>query len=91
MYPFLRSIGVIVGARGRPLASPDEPSTIRTICWPWDADMFLELNNGRHLTLFDLGRFGHGARMGLFGVLRRRRWGLVVGGAFVQYRRRIRL
>ncbi|MEL6775249.1 MAG: acyl-CoA thioesterase [Pseudomonadota bacterium] len=91
MYPYLRALGIVLTVRPDPAVAPEAPSIVRTRCWPWDADMFLELNNGRHLTLFDLGRFSHGARMGLFGVLRRRGWGLVVGGAFVQYRRRIRL
>ncbi len=26
------------------------------ICWPWDIDILGELNNGRALSLFDLGR-----------------------------------
>ncbi|MEM6972540.1 MAG: acyl-CoA thioesterase [Pseudomonadota bacterium] len=70
---------------------PDDIVSFPTRCWPWDADMFAELNNGRHLTMFDLGRMAHGARLGLFPVLRARGWGLVVGGGFVQYRRRIRV
>lgn len=59
------------------------------LCMPWDLDGFLELNNGRTLTLYDLGRFGAGARVGLSSVLRQRRWGLAVAGCSVRYRKRV--
>jgi acyl-CoA thioesterase FadM len=61
------------------------------ICWPWDLDVFVELNNGRTLTLFDLGRIPLGRRTGLLGVLRRKGWGLTVAGSIVRYRRRVRM
>ncbi|MEM9783227.1 MAG: acyl-CoA thioesterase [Pseudomonadota bacterium] len=91
MYPYLRAARVVATTRASPDLAPDDVVVFRTRCWPWDADMFGELNNGRHLTMFDLGRFAHGARFGLFALLRARRWGLVVGGGFVQYRKRIQL
>lgn len=53
--------------------------------------MFLEMNNGRVLTLYDLGRFNLSIRIGLARVLKQHRWGLVVAGATVRYRRKIRL
>ena len=58
-------------------------------CLPWDIDLWLELNNGRTLTLFDLGRIPLAHRVGLISVLRRKRWGLTMAGASVRYRRRI--
>ncbi|MEM9318045.1 MAG: acyl-CoA thioesterase [Pseudomonadota bacterium] len=57
--------------------------------WPSDLDLFLELNNGRQLTLYDLGRFKLAARIGLTQALRRNRWGLAVAGSFIRYRRRL--
>ncbi len=59
------------------------------IVWPWDCDIFGEVNNGRHLTLFDLGRFDFGSRTGLMQVLKKERWGLVVAGSTIRYRRRL--
>jgi acyl-CoA thioesterase FadM len=53
--------------------------------------MFLEVNNGRVLTLYDLGRFDFSIRMGLAKALRQKKWGLVVAGSTVRYRRRIRM
>ncbi|MEO1316686.1 MAG: thioesterase family protein [Pseudomonadota bacterium] len=91
MYPFLRTALALLSHRPQTGLSPDEPLVIGTRCWPWDADPFFELNNGRHLTLFDIGRFALGARLGLFRLLRQRGWGLVVGSSATQYRKRIRL
>ncbi|TDA89988.1 thioesterase family protein, partial [Halomonas marinisediminis] len=53
--------------------------------------LFLELNNGRTLTLFDLGRIPLGQRAGLLALLKRERWGLTVAGSVVRYRRRVRM
>lgn len=58
---------------------------------PWDIDMFLEVNNGRVLTLYDLGRFDFSIRVGLAKALKQNKWGLVVAGSTVRYRRRIRM
>lgn len=60
-------------------------------CRPWDLDMFLEMNNGRILTLYDLGRYDLSIRTGFMKVLKDNRWGLVVAGASTRYRRRVRL
>ena len=60
-------------------------------CLPWDIDLWRELNNGRTLTLYDLGRIPLAGRVGLIKVLRRERWGLTMAGASVRYRRRIRV
>jgi acyl-CoA thioesterase FadM len=59
-------------------------------CWPWDLDPWIELNNGRTLTLYDLGRIPLAMRMGLAQVVKEQGWGLTVAGNTVRYRRRIR-
>ena len=58
--------------------------------WPWDIDLFMELNNGRVLTLYDLGRLPLAGRVGLVKVLRENSWGLTMAGASVRYRSRVR-
>jgi acyl-CoA thioesterase FadM len=90
MYPFVRLALTFRAARRRPPLAFDAAADLRLTCWPWDLDMFAELNNGRVLTLYDLGRFDHGVRCGLTALLRPRGWGLAVGGASVRYRRRVR-
>jgi len=59
-------------------------------CWPWDLDPWMELNNGRTLTLYDLGRLPMMLRNGLVHLLRKSGCGLTVAGASVRYRQRIR-
>lgn len=56
-----------------------------------DIDHFVEMNNGRILTLFDLGRNDFAIRSGLAKKLIQHRWGLVVAGSTIQYRKRVRL
>lgn len=89
MYPYLRLVRSHLAARfGRRLALGDD-SLLRMIVWPGDLDFYPEMNNGRHLTLMDLGRMDFAQRAGLVGLARRRGWMFVVGGASVRYRRRL--
>ncbi|CUH38783.1 hypothetical protein JSE7799_01503 [Jannaschia seosinensis] len=89
MYPFVRLLWQMSRARrAAPLGARD-PHVSHHLCLPWDLDGFGELNNGRTLTLYDLGRFTLGARIGLIAALRRRRWGLAVAGVSIRYRRRV--
>ena len=91
MYPIVRMMKELaVHARAESL--PVHGTHVsRHICWPWDLDLWLELNNGRTLTLFDLGRLPLARRIGLSSALRRNRWGITVAGASVRYRARVRL
>ncbi|PWJ22200.1 acyl-CoA thioesterase [Jannaschia seohaensis] len=89
MYPVFRLALQIWRQRRAPRMSLTDTHVSHHLCWPWDLDGFAELNNGRTLTLYDLGRFGAGARTGLMEVLRTRRWGLAVAGASVRYRKRV--
>ncbi len=89
MYPFARFALQVMRARRMAPIGVLDVHVSRHLCLPWDLDGFGELNNGRVLTLYDLGRFGLGARIGLLAALRRRRWGLAVAGASIRYRRRI--
>ena len=59
--------------------------------WPGDIDIFRELNNGRHLTMMDFGRFDLASRSGLLKLVKQKGWGLAVAGASVRYRRRLLL
>ena len=91
MYPVVRMV--------KELALHSQAETLpvwgthvsRHICWPWDLDLWLELNNGRTLTLFDLGRIPLAWRNGLFKAMRSNGWGITVAGVSVRYRARIRL
>lgn len=90
MYPFVRLIKDVFLARGAPPLGLTETHVSQHICWPWDLDLWMELNNGRTLTLFDLGRIPLAKRAGLVDALTKNGWGLTMAGASVRYRRRIR-
>jgi acyl-CoA thioesterase FadM len=90
MYPFLRmTMALRSEARKPPLGIFDTHARLMT-CLPLDADIFWEMNNGRILTFYDIGRFALGQRIGLIRTLKEQRWGLVVAGSSVRYRARIR-
>ncbi|EYD75332.1 Mesenchymal stem cell protein DSCD75 [Rubellimicrobium mesophilum DSM 19309] len=88
MYPVPRLLYQAWRQRGAPLALFDTHVS-HHLCWPWDLDIFGELNNGRALTLYDLGRIPWSARIGLTATLREHRWQVAVAGASVRYRRRV--
>ena len=89
MYPFIRFIKAVVVARRQPPLSLLGTHVSQHLIWPWDLDPFNELNNGRTLTLFDLGRFPLGIRTGLSRTLKAMGWGLTVAGNTTRYRRRL--
>ncbi|MEJ6393435.1 acyl-CoA thioesterase [Gymnodinialimonas sp. 2305UL16-5] len=89
MYPFARLTAVTFAERRKPRLGLFDTHRLSMTCLPWDIDGFVEMNNGRILTLMDLGRFALAIRVGLWDVLRRERWGLVVAGSTVRYRSRI--
>lgn len=91
MYPFIRMAKELVINRKASRLAPTGTHVSRHMCLPWDIDLWAELNNGRTLTIYDLGRIPLAQRTGLIGVLRRQRWGLTVAGVSVRYRRRIRM
>lgn len=90
MYPFVRVIKEIWLGRRAPKLGLMDTHVTHHVCWPWDLDVFLELNNGRTLTLFDLGRISMGERTVFGATLKAQRWGIAVAGNTVRYRRRVR-
>ena len=90
MYPFFRLFKDVWKSRSLPPMGLFDTHVSHHLCMPWDLDMWNELNNGRTLTLYDLGRIPMAQRMGLLEVLRREKWGLTVAGSVPRYRRRVR-
>ena len=89
MYPFLRMFKELARARRMPTLGLFDTHVSHHICWPWDLDPWIELNNGRTLTLFDLGRLPLGLRTGIHKHLIAKGWGLTVAGSSVRYRKRV--
>lgn len=91
MYPFVRMVWQFWRHRNDPPLGPTDTHVSQHICLPWDLDFWMELNNGRTLTIYDLGRLPMAKRMGLTDILRAKGWGLTMAGVHVRYRRRVRM
>lgn len=90
-----RTILVILGARcrvrqGNTLA-PTAVGSIRITTLPTDLDILWHMNNGRYLSLFDLGRWDQLIRTGLFDAMKDRGWYAVVSSETVTFRKSLRL
>lgn len=91
MYPFFKLWFHIQKAKHVPALSIHETSVIPLRVGLFsDCDVFLEMNNGRHLTLFDIGRFVFAVRTGLWALVKQQGWGFVVAGSSVRYRKRLK-
>jgi len=91
MYPYLRLARTLIKTHWKPRLTLTDISIIPMRVCLTDIDPFWELNNGRHLTMMDFGRFEMTLRTGLFKVLKENKWGVVVAGSSVRYRHRLKL
>jgi len=89
MYPFFRIAYHSLKHKNAPALAPGAPHISQHRCWPVDLDLWWELNNGRTLTLYDLGRIQLAKRMGLLKTLRANGWGMTMAGVTARYRRRV--
>ncbi|MCF6272739.1 MAG: acyl-CoA thioesterase [Rhodobacteraceae bacterium] len=89
MYPFIRMVYHSFKYRKAPALPVEGVHVSRHICWPVDLDLWRELNNGRTLTLYDLGRIQLARRIGLVSALRANGWGMTMAGVTARYRRRV--
>lgn len=53
--------------------------------WPTDLDTNLHMNNGRYMTLMDLGRFDLVVRAGFLPTILKNHWYPVLGAARIEY------
>ncbi|MEO1536808.1 MAG: acyl-CoA thioesterase [Pseudomonadota bacterium] len=89
MYPIVRLVKEVYLNRKRSALALHETHVCHLRAWPWDIDVFLDLNNGRILTLMDLGRFGFFTRQGILPKMKAKGWYGTVAGTVIRYRRRI--
>lgn len=89
MYPFLRVAKTLFAGTFRSRLDLNGISELKMRVWLSDLDTYPEMNNGRHLTLMDLGRYDLAARTGLMRAVRRKKWGFVIAGASIRYRRKL--
>ena len=93
MYPLLRLIRVVIKSQFQEKLSFDTDYTdsVNLIVLPQDIDPFMELNNGRYVTLLDLGRFSLGGKVNMASFLKKNNWSLTIVGTYNEYRFRLRL
>jgi acyl-CoA thioesterase FadM len=68
-----------------------EVGRIRLTTLPTDIDILFHMNNGRYLSLFDLGRWDLLVRTGLWDAMRGNGWYAVVSAATVTFRKSLQL
>ncbi|HET6280145.1 MAG TPA: thioesterase family protein [Polyangia bacterium] len=88
----LRLLPVVVRALLAPASPPTAltASVLRLRVLPSDLDTNMHMNNGRYLSMMDLGRFDLLVRAGLHRPLLRLRWTPLVGSATIRFRRSLR-
>jgi acyl-CoA thioesterase FadM len=77
---------LIWGLFGRRL-DPLGRSIVAFRVWPNDLDINIHMNNGRYLSIMDLGRLDLMLRSGFLRTMLKRRWGAVLGSVTIRYRR----
>lgn len=90
MKLYFRLIRTLLVALLRPRLGILDESVTSFRVWPNDLDLNLHMNNGRYLTIMDLGRVDLIVRVGLLRLLVRRRWVPVVGMATIRFRKSLR-
>ncbi len=91
MNLWLRLLWLLLTARRRgPVSLLRESSTLNFRVWPHDLDLSFHLNNGRYLTLMDLGRLDTMVRSGLWREVMRHKWTPIASAITIRFQRELR-
>ncbi|MBI2082239.1 MAG: thioesterase family protein [Deltaproteobacteria bacterium] len=90
MNLLFRLIKVILLSFFRPRFGTLEMGTLNFIVWPHDLDPLFHMNNGRYLTIMDLGRFDIILRTGIGRLSLKNKWMPLVGYVSIQYKKPLR-
>lgn len=90
MNLLIRLALVLLGAPRRGRLDLLAASSLPMRVWPTDLDVQMHMNNGRYLSLADLGRVDLLVRSGFWREARRRGWFPLVGASAIEYRRPLR-
>lgn len=89
MNLIFRLIAVLLRSALSPCVSPFAVSRLAMRCWPTDLDLNFHMNNGRYLSIMDVGRAHFMARGRMLRKLLARGWMPVVSASTIRYRRPI--
>lgn len=88
---YLARLGItLAGSMARGRLGPLDTSRLPLRVWPTDVDTYLHLNNGRFLTLMDIGRWDLSVRAGWVHRAMADGWRPVVAAATVRFRRELK-
>lgn len=91
MNLWLRLLWLLTTAKFRGgLTLPTDSSVLAFRVWPHDLDPSVHMNNGRFLTLMDLGRTDILLRSGLWREVLRNRWTPIASAITIRFRRELR-
>jgi acyl-CoA thioesterase FadM len=91
MNLWIRLLWLLLTARSRPaLSLPGDVSSVSFRVWPHDLDPSIHMNNGRYLTLMDLGRLDVLIRSGLWRALVQNKWTPIASAITIRFRRELR-
>lgn len=90
MHPYLRLAGVLASSLRSDRLNPLDSSRLTLRVLPGDVEIS-RMNNGRYVTLMDLGRVDLTLRCGLLRVLVKNRWSPLVASLTIRYRRSLEL
>jgi len=71
--------------------APTDLTRVRVTTLPTDLDVLRHMNNGRYLSLFDLGRWDLLTRTGMAGAMKRHGWYGVVSAETITFRKSLQL
>jgi acyl-CoA thioesterase FadM len=91
MYPWLRLISVGASALKQPRIDLFEPTRVNLRVWPDDIDGNMHVNNGRYLTLADLGGVTWFLRSGVLAQARRFHAIPLIADSIAKFRRDLKL
>lgn len=86
MILIFRTIRLLVMLQRRAAVAPLEETSITFTVWPTDLDVLLHMNNGRYLTLMDLGRADAAFRNGIRDGMKRHQWHAVVASEGIRFK-----
>ncbi|MEM8540323.1 MAG: thioesterase family protein [Pseudomonadota bacterium] len=87
MNLWFRTLLVYLFAHFRPKADVMDELRLPLRVWPTDIDVAVHMNNGRYLSLADLGRWDLMIRIGFWKTMRSNGWHPVVGASKIWHRR----
>lgn len=91
MNLLIRFALTLLGAARRGKLGLFDTSSVAMRVWPNDLDVQMHMNNGRYLSVMDLGRIDLLVRSGFFQEARRRGWFPLVAATAVEYCRPLKL